>query len=158
LAEASLAVARAHAAERGLTIDYRCVDVETIAAEQPEAFDVVTCLEVLEHVPDPARVVAACARALRSGGTALFSTLNRNPKSFLLAIAGAEYLLGLLPRGTHEYAKLIRPAELAAWCRAAGLEVQDLTGLHFNPLGGGYRMGGNVDVNYFACARKPGMA
>jgi 2-polyprenyl-6-hydroxyphenyl methylase/3-demethylubiquinone-9 3-methyltransferase len=115
-------------------------------------FDVVTCLEILEHVPDPASIVAACAAALRPGGTVVFSTINRNLKSFALAIVGAEYVLGLLPRGTHEYAKLIRPAELAAWCRKAGLEITALTGLHHNPATGDYWLDGNVDVNYFACA------
>ena len=118
----------------------------------PGSFDAVTCLEMLEHVPDPAAIVAACAKAVRPGGTALFSTINRNLKSFALAIVGAEYVLGLLPRGTHEYAKLIRPAELAAWCRKTGLDVTGLTGLHHNPATGAYWLDGNVDVNYFACA------
>ena len=115
-------------------------------------FDVVTCLEMLEHVPDPSGIVAACAAAVRPGGTAFFSTINRNLKSFAFAIVGAEYVLGLLPRGTHEYAKLIRPAELAGWCREVGLEVSELTGLHHNPATGAYWLDGNVDVNYFACA------
>jgi 2-polyprenyl-6-hydroxyphenyl methylase/3-demethylubiquinone-9 3-methyltransferase len=109
---------------------------------------------MLEHVPDPGSIVAACAAALRPGGTAVFSTINRNLKSFALAIVGAEYVLGLLPRGTHEYAKLIRPAELATWCRKAGLEVTGLTGLHHNPATGSYWLDGNVDVNYFACAER----
>ena len=126
-----------------------------LAADSPGEFDAVTCLEMLEHVPDPASIVAACAAALRPGGTAFFSTINRNFKSFALAIVGAEYVLGLLPRGTHEYAKLIRPAELAAWCRKSGLEVTDLTGLHHNPATGTYWLDGNVDVNYFACAERP---
>jgi 2-polyprenyl-6-hydroxyphenyl methylase / 3-demethylubiquinone-9 3-methyltransferase len=120
----------------------------------PGEFDVVTCLEMLEHVPDPASIVTACAAALKPGGTAVFSTINRNLKSFALAIVGAEYVLGLLPRGTHEYAKLIRPAELAAWCRKAGLEVTALTGLHHNPATGAYWLDGNVDVNYFACTER----
>jgi 2-polyprenyl-6-hydroxyphenyl methylase/3-demethylubiquinone-9 3-methyltransferase len=151
LAPASIEVARDHAAGV-FTIDYRCVDVEQIASEMAGGFDVVACLEMLEHVPDPSRVVAACAAAVRPGGAAFFSTINRNLKSFALAIVGAEYVLGLLPRGTHEYAKLIRPAELAAWCRAAGLEVTELTGLHHNPATGVYWLDGNVDVNYFAHA------
>ncbi len=155
LAEQSLAVARRHAAERDLQIDYRAASAAEIATEHPGEFDAVTCLEVLEHVPEPDGVVAACAAALRPGGVAFFSTLNRSLKSFLLAIVGAEYVLGMLPRGTHEYAKLIRPAELASWCRAAGLEIVDLTGLRYDPLGREYRLGGDVDVNYFACARKP---
>jgi 2-polyprenyl-6-hydroxyphenyl methylase/3-demethylubiquinone-9 3-methyltransferase len=150
----NVAVAREHATQRGLAIDYRCEDVERVAAESPGGFDVVACFEMLEHVPEPARIVAACAAALRPGGTAFFSTLNRNAKSFAFAIVGAEYVLRLLPRGTHEYLKLIRPSELAAWCRAERLEVVELTGLHMNPLLGSYWLGGNVDVNYFACARK----
>jgi 2-polyprenyl-6-hydroxyphenyl methylase/3-demethylubiquinone-9 3-methyltransferase len=152
LAPENVAAAREHAAAAGCSIDYRCVAVEQLASEMPGSFDAVTCLEMLEHVPDPSSIVAACATALRPGGTAFFSTINRNLKSFALAIVGAEYVLGLLPRGTHEYAKLIRPAELAAWCRKAGLEVTDLTGLHHNPATGAYWLDGNVDVNYFACA------
>jgi len=152
LAPENLDAARQHAAGGGLSIDYRCVSVEQLAKEAPGQFDVVTCLEMLEHVPDPAAVVAACAAALRPGGTAVFSTINRNLKSFALAIVGAEYVLGLLPRGTHEYAKLIRPAELAAWCRKAGLDVAQLTGLHHNPATGSYWLDGNVDVNYFLSA------
>ena len=154
LATENVEAARQHAAAGALTIDYRCVAVEQLAAETPREFDVVTCLEMLEHVPDPASIVTACAAALRPGGTAFFSTINRNLKSFALAIVGAEYVLGLLPRGTHEYAKLIRPAELAAWCRKAGLEITDLTGLHHNPATGSYWLDGNVDVNYFACAER----
>ena len=152
LAPENVAAAREHAAAAGRAIDYRCTSVEQVASEMPAAFDVVTCLEMLEHVPDAGSVVAACAAALRPGGSAFFSTINRNLKSFALAIVGAEYVLGLLPRGTHEYAKLIRPAELAAWCRRSGLEIADLTGLHFNPATRTYRLGGNVDVNYFASA------
>jgi 2-polyprenyl-6-hydroxyphenyl methylase / 3-demethylubiquinone-9 3-methyltransferase len=155
LAAENVEAARRHAAAGAFTIDYRCVAVEELAAGSPGEFDAVTCLEMLEHVPDPASIVAACAAALRPGGTAFFSTINRNLKSFALAIVGAEYVLGLLPRGTHEYAKLIRPAELAAWCRKAGLEVTDLTGLHHNPATGSYWLDGNVDVNYFACAERP---
>jgi 2-polyprenyl-6-hydroxyphenyl methylase/3-demethylubiquinone-9 3-methyltransferase len=154
LGAANLDAARAHAAESRLEIDYRCVDVEAVAAQSPRSFDVVTCLEMLEHVPEPERVVAACAAALRPGGGIFFSTLNRNPKSFALAIVGAEYVLGMLPRGTHEYAKLIRPSELARACRRTRLELTDLTGLHWNPATRQYRLGGNVDVNYFAAARK----
>jgi 2-polyprenyl-6-hydroxyphenyl methylase/3-demethylubiquinone-9 3-methyltransferase len=155
LAEPSLAAARDHAAGGGVAVDYRCVDVEALAREQPASFAVVTCLEMLEHVPEPSRVVAACAALLAPGGSMFFSTLNRNAKSFALAIVGAEYVLGLLPRGTHEYLKLVRPSELASWCRAAGLHVAEITGLHFNPLLHSYRLGGDVDVNYFMHARKP---
>ena len=150
----NIAVAHLHATERGLSIDYRCIDVEALAADAPGTFDIVTCLEMLEHVPEPQRVVAACAKALRPGGAAFFSTINRNLKSFVFAIVSAEYVFGWLPRGTHEYVKLVRPAELAGACRQAGLEVADLTGLHFNPALRTYWLGGNVDVNYFAFARK----
>jgi 2-polyprenyl-6-hydroxyphenyl methylase/3-demethylubiquinone-9 3-methyltransferase len=154
LAPENVEAARQHAAASGLAIDYRCVAVEQLALESAGEFDAVTCLEMLEHVPDPASIVTACAAALRPGGMAFFSTINRNLKSFALAIVGAEYVLGLLPRGTHEYAKLIRPAELAAWCRKAGLEVTALTGLHHNPATRAYWLDGNVDVNYFACAQR----
>ena len=153
MAPENIAAARLHAAESALTIDYRCVDVDDLARELPGQFDCVTCLEMLEHVPEPSRIVAACAAALRPGGSAFFSTINRNLKSFAMAIVGAEYVLGLLPRGTHEYAKLIRPAELAAWCRGARLALAELTGLHHNPATGTYWLDGNVDVNYFAWAR-----
>lgn len=152
MAPENVEAARHHAAQGALAIDYRCVDVEELVRQITGQFDVVTCLEMLEHVPEPSRVVAACAAALKPSGIAFFSTINRNLKSFTLAIVGAEYVLGLLPRGTHEYAKLIRPAELAAWCRATGLEVTELTGLHHNPATAAYWLDGNVDVNYFACA------
>jgi 2-polyprenyl-6-hydroxyphenyl methylase/3-demethylubiquinone-9 3-methyltransferase len=157
-AAANITAAMRHAAESRVDITYRNIDVEQVAAEEPGAYDVVTCLEMLEHVPDPDRVVAACSAAVKSGGLVFFSTLNRNPKSFVLAIVGAEYLLGWLPRGTHEYAKLIRPAELAAACRRHRLELLELTGLHLNPLTRSYSLGGNVDVNYFAVAKKLGSA
>lgn len=152
MAPENIAAAHDHAAGRQLPIDYRCVDVEEIANSMAQQFDVVTCLEMLEHVPEPSRIVSACAAAVRPGGAVFFSTINRNLKSFALAIVSAEYVLGLLPRGTHEYAKLIRPAELATWCRAVGLELMELTGLHHNPVTGTYWLNGNVDVNYFACS------
>lgn len=157
-AEENLAVARAHAAAGILSIDYRAIDVETLASAEPGSFDVVTCLEVVEHVPDPASLVRACAAALKPGGAAFFSTINRNPKSFLLGIVAAEYVLRLVPRGTHEYLKLVRPSELARHCAAAGLVVRDITGLHYNPLTRAHRLGGNVDVNYLMHAVKPGTA
>lgn len=149
LGEAPLAVARLHSIESGVEVTYRHIAVERLAAELPAAFDIVTCLEMLEHVPDPEAVVAACARLVKPGGQVFFSTINRNPKAFLFAILGAEYVLGLLPRGTHTYERFIRPAELAAWCRHAGLEVRDLTGLRYNPLTRKYSLhAGDVDVNY----------
>lgn len=154
LAASSLETARRHAADGDLSIDYRHATVEDIAAAEPAAFDVVTCLEVLEHVPDPAAVIHSCARAVRPEGHVFFSTLNRNPKSFVLAIVGAEYLLGLLPRGTHRYLKLLKPAEIGAGCRASELTIESITGLHYNPLTDRYRLGGNVDVNYFVHTRR----
>ena len=156
LASRPLKVAQLHALEAGTPdIDYREVAVETLAAEQPESFDVVTCMEMMEHVPEPASVVAACARLLKPGGWAFFSTINRNPKAFLFAIVGAEYVLNLLPRGTHEYARFIRPSELAAWCRSAGLELTQSRGLEYNPLTQRYRLSGDISVNYLVACRKP---
>lgn len=154
LAESSLEVAREHALASDVEIDYRHCPIEAVAEEEPESFDAVTCFELLEHVPAPDSVVAACARTVRPGGSVFLSTINRNLKSFLLAIVGAEYVLGLVPRGTHRYLKLLKPSEVAAAARAAGLEVESLTGIHFNPLDKTYRLGGNVDVNYFLHARK----
>jgi 2-polyprenyl-6-hydroxyphenyl methylase/3-demethylubiquinone-9 3-methyltransferase len=155
LAADNLRVAREHAATAGLAIEYRVESVAQQATANPGAFDVVTCLELLEHVPEPEAIVAACAQAVRPGGAVFFSTINRNLKSFLLAIVGAEYVLGMVPKGTHEYLKLVRPSEIGRAARAAGLEIEDLTGLHFNPLTRAYRLGGNVDVNYFVFARRP---
>lgn len=155
LGEAPLAVARLHAQQEGVAVEYRQVTVEDLAAERPEHYDLVTCLEMLEHVPDPGAVVAACARLTKPGGQLVFSTINRNPKSFVFAIVGGEYVLNLLPRGTHEYAKLIRPSELARWCREAGLEVVDTTGMTYNPITGAYRLGRDVSVNYLLRASKP---
>ncbi len=148
LAEQSLDVARLHLHESGLEVDYRHVAAEDFAAEQPQAFDVVTCLEMLEHVPDPASIVDAAARLLKPGGTLVLSTLNRHPKAFALAIVGAEYILGMLPKGTHEYARFIKPSELAQFARIAGLEVTDVSGMSYNPLTRQYRLGRDVDVNY----------
>jgi 2-polyprenyl-6-hydroxyphenyl methylase/3-demethylubiquinone-9 3-methyltransferase len=155
LATRALKVAQLHAMESGCTgVDYREVAAETLAAERPAAFDVVTCMEMLEHVPDPGSVVRACATLVKPGGWVYFSTLNRNPKSFLFAIVGAEYVLNLLPRGTHEYAKFIRPSELARHCRDAGLQVTRTRGLQYNPLTRRYWLSDDTSVNYlFACRR-----
>jgi 2-polyprenyl-6-hydroxyphenyl methylase / 3-demethylubiquinone-9 3-methyltransferase len=154
MAEAPLAVARLHLKESGLTVDYRQATAEAWAAEHPARYDIVTCMEMLEHVPDPAAVIRACAELVKPGGQVFFSTINRNLKSFLMAVVGAEYLLRLIPRGTHEYAKFIRPSELAGWARHAGLELKHSTGIHYDPLSRHYRLGGNVDVNYILhCTR-----
>jgi 2-polyprenyl-6-hydroxyphenyl methylase/3-demethylubiquinone-9 3-methyltransferase len=156
LAAKPLGVARLHALEAGVgNLDYREVAAEDLAAESAASFDVVTCMEMLEHVPDPASSVQACANLLRPGGWAFFSTLNRNPKSFLFAIVGAEYLLQLLPKGTHEYARFIRPSELARWCRESGLAVQGSRGLEYNPLTRRYSLSADTSVNYLFACRKP---
>lgn len=157
LAEASLAVAQRHAQESGFKIEYRSVAAEQLAQEIPGTFDLVCCLEMLEHVPDPESVVAACAQLTRPGGNLVFSTINRNPKSYALAILGAEYLLNLIPRGTHDYAKFIRPSELDHWTRAAGLETVSMRGLRYNPLLKTASLTDDVDVNYLMHCRKPGL-
>jgi len=154
LAEKPLKVAALHAMETGSRVDYRLVAAEAMADEMPGAFDLVTCMEMLEHVPDPASVVKACSRLAKPGGWVVFSTINRNPKSFLFAIVGAEYVLGLLPKGTHEYARFITPSEMARHCRDAALEVVDLTGMTYNPLTRVYALGRDVDVNYLLAARR----
>ena len=154
LADKPLKVAMLHRLETNSKVEYRLVAAETLADEAPESFDVVTCMEMLEHVPDPSSVVRACARLVKPGGFVFFSTINRNPKSFLLAIVGAEYVLRLLPRGTHEYAKFIRPSELAAYCRDAGLTMADLTGMTYNPITRVYSLGRDVDVNYLVATRR----
>jgi 2-polyprenyl-6-hydroxyphenyl methylase/3-demethylubiquinone-9 3-methyltransferase len=154
LADKPLKVAALHRLESGANVEYRLVAAEQLAGEMPGAFDVVTCMEMVEHVPDPASTVAACARLAKPGGWVVFSTINRNPKSFLFAIVGAEYVLRLLPKGTHEYAKFVTPSELARHCRAAGLDVRDLTGMTYNPLTRVYSLGRDVDVNYLIAARK----
>jgi 2-polyprenyl-6-hydroxyphenyl methylase/3-demethylubiquinone-9 3-methyltransferase len=148
LGEKALKVAQLHKLESGANVDYRLVSVEALAAEQPESFDVVACMEMLEHVPDPAAIVAACARLVKPGGRVFFSTLNRNPKSYLFAVIGAEYVLNMLPKGTHDYQKFIKPSELSAWCRAAGLDVAGMTGMSYNPLIKRYSLGSDVSVNY----------
>ena len=154
LAEKPLKVAALHLLESGRSVDYRLVSAEALAAEAPGSFDLVTCMEMLEHVPDPASTVRACMQLVKPGGWVFFATLNRNPKSFLFAIVGAEYVLNLLPKGTHEYAKFIRPSELARWCRDAGLDVQDLTGMTYNPFSKVFSLGRDTDVNYITGARR----
>lgn len=153
LSDKALKVAQLHLLESGAQVSYRKAAVEEIALEQPGSFDVVTCMEVLEHIPDPATHVQACAKLLKTGGQAFFATINRNPKAFLFAIVGAEYVLRLLPRGTHEYAKLIRPSELSMWCRRAGLSVEGMTGMIYNPITRVYSLGPDTDVNYILRAR-----
>lgn len=156
LAEKALKVAQLHALEADTpNVEYRGVSAEALAAAQPASFDVVTCMEMLEHVPDPRSVVRACAELVKPGGHVFLSTINRNAKAFLFAIVGAEYLLNLLPRGTHEYAKLIRPSELAAYCRGAGLDVREVRGMEYNPLTQRYRLSADSSVNYLFATRKP---
>ena len=155
MGEAPLEVARLHLLETGEHVDYRQIPVEQLAVEQPGEFDVVTCMEMLEHVPDPSSVVNACARLARPGGYVFFSTLNRNPKSYLLAIVAAEYVLNMLPKGTHDYARFIRPSELSQWIREADLTSLDLSGMTYNPLTGAYKLHPrDVDVNYLVATRK----
>ena len=148
LSEKALGVARLHLLESGRTVDYRHISAESLAAEMLGSFDVVTCLEMLEHVPDPASTVAACARLVKPGGQVFLSTLNRNPKSYLLAVIGAEYLLQMLPKGTHDYAKFIKPSELARHCKAADLEVAEIIGMTYNPFTQRYSLGRDTSVNY----------
>ena len=156
LAAKPLKVAQLHAIEAATPrIAYREVAAEALAEEMPEGFDVVTCMEMLEHVPDPGSIVAACGRLVKPGGWVFFSTINRNAKAFVFAIVGAEHLLKLLPRGTHEYAKFLRPSELAAWCRAASLEPVATRGLEYNPLSRRYRLSADTSVNYLIACRKP---
>ncbi len=155
LATKSLKVAQLHALETQTpNVSYREVSAEALAAEKPASFDVVTCMEMLEHVPDPASVVRACATLVKPGGWVFFSTLNRNPKSFVFAILGAEYILNLLPKGTHEYAKFIRPSELAGFCREAGLQTQASRGLQYNPITRRYWLDGNTSVNYMLATQR----
>jgi 2-polyprenyl-6-hydroxyphenyl methylase/3-demethylubiquinone-9 3-methyltransferase len=154
MGEAALGVARLHLRQSGLKVDYQQATTEQFAESHPDQFDVVTCLELLEHVPDPAPVVAACKTLVKPGGDAFFATLNRNPKSFLFAIIGAEYILGLVRKGTHRYCKFIKPAELRVWAVNSGLSFKDLTGLHYNPILRKYSIGGNTHVNYLVHFRR----
>lgn len=148
LGEKALKVARLHSLESGIEVSYRLVAVEALAAEAPESFDIVTCMEMLEHVPDPAAVISACAQLVKPGGHVFFSTINRNPKAYLFAVVGAEYVLNMLPKGTHEYEKFIKPSELSADVRRSGLTVVGLKGISYNPLSKIYRLGDDVSVNY----------
>ena len=156
LAPELIKVAKLHRLESQVSVDYRLQSVESLAAEQPGSFDAITCMEMLEHVPDPAAIVAACATLLKPGGQLFLSTLNRTPAAFALAIVGAEYVARLLPKGTHHYQDFIKPSELAAWLRAAELQLEDVSGLAYEPWRNAARIIGRTDVNYLACAMKPG--
>ncbi len=155
LAPDLLKIARLHGLESGVKVDYRRVSAEALAAERPGSFELVTCMEMLEHVPDPGSVLAACATLLKPGGRLFVSTLNRTPAAFALAILGAEYIARLLPKGTHQYRDFIKPSELAAWLRQAGLELEDVSGLVYEPWRNAARISRRTDVNYLACAYKP---
>jgi 2-polyprenyl-6-hydroxyphenyl methylase / 3-demethylubiquinone-9 3-methyltransferase len=154
LSDKALGVARLHLLESGQSVEYRKIATEALAEEMPEAFDVVTCLEVVEHVPDPASTIKACAKLVKPGGQVFFSTINRNPKAYLFAIIGAEYVLKLLPRGTHDYAKFLRPSELTHYCRDAGLAVADLVGMTYNPFSRTYSLGSDTTINYLVHATR----
>ncbi len=156
LAPDLLAIAKLHRLESGVAVDYRLMTVETLAGEQPAHYDVITCMEMLEHVPDPASILRACATLLRPGGRLFVSTLNRTPAAFALAIVGAEYIARLLPKGTHQYRDFIRPSELASWLRANALVLEDVSGLLYAPWRNAARVSSRTDVNYLACALKPG--
>lgn len=155
MGEKALGVAHLHLLESGHQVDYRLIAAEALAAEAPASFDAVACLEMLEHVPDPASTVAACARLVKPGGQVFFSTINRNPKAYLFAVIGAEYILNMLPKGTHDYAKFLRPAELARFARTAGLDVEEIIGMSYNPLTKSYRLGSDTSVNYLLRATRP---
>lgn len=156
LSDKALGVAKLHLLESGNTVNYELISAEDLAARQPASFDVVTCMEMLEHVPNPGSTIAACARLVKPGGHVFFSTLNRNPKSYVFAILGAEYVLKLLPKGTHEYSKFIKPSELARDCRHAGLDVQQVIGMSYNPFTRVYSLGRDTDVNYLAHTQRHG--
>lgn len=148
LGEKAIKVALLHSLETGIKVDYRLISVEALAEEVPSSFDVVTCMEMLEHVPDPAAVIAACAKLVKPGGHVFFSTINRNPKAYLFAVIGAEYVLNMLPKGTHEYEKFIKPSELSSWARLSGLTVSGLKGMSYNPISKRYWLDSDVSVNY----------
>ena len=154
LSDKALGVARLHKLESGANVDYRLVAAEALAAESPDAFDVVTCMEMLEHVPGPASIIAAAAKLAKPGGIVVISTINRNPKAYLYAVIGAEYVLGLLPRGTHDWSRFIRPSEIAAWGRRVGLDLVEIIGMTYNPLSRQYRLERDVSVNYLMALRK----
>ena len=156
LSEKPLRVAQLHLLESNLSIEYFLASAETHSENHPEAYDAVTCMELLEHVPDPSSTITACARLLKPGGRAFFSTLNRNPKSYLFAVIGAEYVLNMLPRGTHDYARFIKPSELSRWCRDTGLQSVELKGMTYNPVTNHYSLGDDCSVNYSLCCAKDG--
>jgi 2-polyprenyl-6-hydroxyphenyl methylase / 3-demethylubiquinone-9 3-methyltransferase len=154
LGEKALKVAQLHSLESNVDVSYRLISAEELTIEQPESFDVVTCLEMLEHVPDPASIVAACTKLVKPGGHIFFSTINRNPKSYLFAVVGAEYILNMLPRGTHDYEKFIKPSELASWVRTSGLSLNHQIGMNYNPITQNYWLGDDISVNYMMHAIK----
>lgn len=156
MGEKPLSVARLHLKESGLDIDYQLTTAEALAEEESESFDIITCMEMVEHVPDPASVINACSQLVKPGGDLFFSTLNRTPKAWLFAIVGAEYLLNLLPRGTHTYEKFVRPSELESWARASGLNMREITGMHYNPITDHYWLAPGVEVNYLVHATHQG--
>lgn len=153
LGEKALNVAKLHQLESGAKVDYQLIAVEALAEVSPQSFDVITCMEMLEHVPDPSAIVTACAKLVKPNGLVFFSTINRNPKAYLHAVIGAEYILNMLPKGTHDYSKFIKPSELSAWAREAGLNVGDMRGLAYNPLTKVYSLNNDVSVNYMMCTR-----
>lgn len=155
LAKKSLKVAQLHSLESGVIVNYRCIAVEELAEEMPASFDTVTCLEMLEHVPDPESIIRSCAKLVKPGGWVFFSTLNRNAKSYLMAVIGAEYVLNMLPKGTHEYARFLKPSELSRMARNAGLNIEDVTGMGYNPLSRIYSLNNDTDVNYLMATRRP---
>jgi len=155
LSQELIDIAELHGLESGISVHYQTISAEDLAAQQAASFDHITCMEMLEHVPDPASIVSACAKLLKPGGLAFFSTLNRKPKAWLMAIFGAEYVLKMLPKGTHDYKTFIKPSELSRWCRKAGLDLRGMTGIEYNPLNKQFHLGNDIDVNYIAVYQKP---